>query len=69
MMWRTDSSRPEGSWPATREKFVGTMRGLPEADIAAMLGGRSLRSYDIDTQTLAPLVERIGPEYSEFIEA
>jgi predicted TIM-barrel fold metal-dependent hydrolase len=66
MMWGTDYPHPEGSWPSTREKLVDTMRGLPEADLAAMLGGNARRFYDIDVEKLAPLVDRIGPESSEF---
>jgi hypothetical protein len=34
-----------------------------------MLGGNAARFYGIDTEKLAPLVARIGPEKSAFQEA
>ena len=43
-----------------------TFMGLPEDEIAAMLGGNAAKFYGFDTDKLAPLVERIGPEKSWF---
>jgi len=45
---------------------VAALRGLPEADIAAILGGNAARFYGLDTEKLAPLVARIGPEQNLF---
>ena len=66
IMWGSDYPHPEGSWPVTREQMQETFRGLPEDEIAAMLGGNAARFYGIDTEKLAPLVARIGPEKSLF---
>jgi hypothetical protein len=46
--------------------MVETFRGLPEADIEAMLGTNAAEFYGFDTDKLAPLVDRIGPERSWF---
>ena len=69
MMWGSDYPHPEGSWPRTQSVMIETLRGLPEQDIAAILGGNAARVYGIDAGSLAPLVERIGPRASDFVEA
>jgi predicted TIM-barrel fold metal-dependent hydrolase len=67
MMWGSDYPHPEGTWPTTRDQMVETFRGLPEAEIAAMLGGTAAELYGFDAAKLAPLVERIGPEKARFV--
>ena len=64
MMWGSDYPHPEGSWPFTRDQMHTTFHGLPEADVAAMLGGNAAAFYGFDTEKLAPLVSEIGPEKS-----
>ena len=66
IMWGSDFPHPEGSWPHTREQMLETFTGLPEDEIAAMLGGNAARLYGFDVEKLAPLVARIGPEKSAF---
>ncbi len=68
IMWGTDYPHPEGTWPITRKIMVDTFRGLPEQDIAAMLGGNAAKFYGFDVEKLAPLVERIGPKRCWFQE-
>jgi predicted TIM-barrel fold metal-dependent hydrolase len=65
-MWGTDYPHPEGTWPVTRDQMVESFRGVPEAELAAMLGGNAARVYGFDTEKLAPLAARIGPEKSAF---
>jgi predicted TIM-barrel fold metal-dependent hydrolase len=62
IMWGTDYPHPEGSWPYTRDQMLGTFHGLPEDEVAAMLGGNAVEFYGLDAEKLAPLVARIGPE-------
>jgi predicted TIM-barrel fold metal-dependent hydrolase len=66
VMWGTDYPHPEGSWPFTREQMLGSFRGVPEEELAAMLGGNAARVYGFDVEKLAPLVARIGPEKAIF---
>jgi predicted TIM-barrel fold metal-dependent hydrolase len=66
IMWGSDYPHPEGTWPHTREQMVQTFQGLPEEDLEAMLGGNAARVYGFDTEKLAPLVARIGPEKTTF---
>ena len=64
IMWGTDYPHPEGTWPLTRKIMVETFHGLPEDEIAQMLGGNAAEFYGFDSEKLAPLVERIGPARS-----
>jgi len=66
VMWGTDYPHPEGTWPITRKMMVETFHGLPEAEIAVMLGGNAAEFYGMDVEKLASLVERIGPQKSWF---
>jgi predicted TIM-barrel fold metal-dependent hydrolase len=66
IMWGTDYPHPEGSWPITRDMMIETFTGLPEDEIAAIIGGNAAEFYGFDTEKLAPIVDRIGPEKSLF---
>lgn len=66
ILWGSDFPHPEGSWPQTREQMVETFRGLPEDEIAAILGGNAAAFYEFDTAALQPLADRIGPPASLF---
>ena len=66
IMWGTDFPHPEGSCPLTREQMIETFRGLPDAEIAAILGGNAAGFYGFDTEKLGPIAARIGPEKSAF---
>jgi predicted TIM-barrel fold metal-dependent hydrolase len=66
IMWGTDYPHPEGSWPETREQMLASFRGVPEDELAAMLGGNAARVYGFDVEKLAPLAARIGPERRAF---
>jgi predicted TIM-barrel fold metal-dependent hydrolase len=66
IMWGTDYPHPEGSWPFTKNQVHTTFDSLPEDEIAKMLGGNAAEFYGLDTEKLAPLVARIGPEKRSF---
>ncbi|MCH2170257.1 amidohydrolase [Myxococcota bacterium] len=66
IMWGTDFPHPEGSWPHTHQDMREVFTGLPDDEVAAMLGGNAARFYGFDTEKLAPLVARIGPEKQQF---
>ncbi len=67
VMWGTDYPHPEGAWPKTREKLLTFMKGLPEDEITAMLGGNALNCYDVDAAALAQIAARIGPPKADFV--
>jgi predicted TIM-barrel fold metal-dependent hydrolase len=66
--WGSDYPHPEGSWPNTATQMTESMKGLPEDEIALMLGRNEARIFGFDEEKLAPLVARIGPEKSAFVE-
>jgi len=66
IMWGSDYPHPEGTWPFTRNQMIDTFKGLPEDEIAAMLGGNAAEFYDFDCEKLASIAARIGPEKSAF---
>jgi len=66
IMWGSDYPHPEGTWPATQKMMVEVLGGLPEDEIAAMLGGNAAAFYDFDVEALKPLVQKIGPEKDLF---
>ena len=43
-------------------RSVETLHGLPEDEIAQLLGGNAAALYGFDVEKLRPLVDRIGPE-------
>jgi predicted TIM-barrel fold metal-dependent hydrolase len=66
IMWGSDYPHPEGAWPFTRDQMHTTFQGLPADEIGQMLGGTAAEFYGLDTEKLAPIVARIGPEKSSF---
>jgi predicted TIM-barrel fold metal-dependent hydrolase len=66
IMWGSDYPHPEGAWPFTRQQMHDTMDGLPEDEIGKMLGENAAEFYALDTEKLAPIVARVGPEKSSF---
>ena len=66
IMWGSDYPHPEGTWPHTREQMRDTFRGLPEAELRAMLGGNAVRVYGFDAGALARVAARIGPRLEDF---
>lgn len=66
IMWGSDYPHPEGTWPATQKMMVEVLGGLPDEDITAILGGNAAGFYGFDVEALQPLVDRIGPEKSQF---
>ena len=66
IMWGSDYPHPEGTWPHTREQMRDTFRGLPEAELRAMLGGNAVRVYGFDADALARVAARIGPRLEDF---
>ena len=58
IMWGSDYPHPEGSWPQTRKQMYDTFHGLPEWEIAAMIGGNAAEFYGFDKQALDALVQR-----------
>ena len=66
MMWGSDYPHPEGTWPFTVEQMVETFKGLPDDDIADMLGRNAIEFYQMDGDALDEIAAEVGPEKSRF---
>ena len=66
IMWGSDYPHPEGSWPNTVSAMIDTFKGLPEDDIAAMLGGNALAFYGFEEAGITEIANRVGPKRSDF---
>ncbi len=64
MMWGSDYPHLEGSWPNTMEAIRETFGSYPESETRAMLGTNAAKVFGFDLDSLAPLVDKIGPELS-----
>ncbi len=69
IMWGSDYPHPEGSWPLTHEHLMESFRGIPEPDVALMLGENAVNFYGIDREAVLPIAARVGPKKSEFVAA
>ena len=67
LMFGTDYPHVEGTWPNTAARLRHTFGGLPEAEVAAMLGGNAAEAYGFDLEKLAPVAGQVGPEVSKLL--
>ena len=55
IMWGTDFPHDEGTFPESNRKLHEALDGLPEDELALILGGNAARVYGIDLDRLAPV--------------
>jgi predicted TIM-barrel fold metal-dependent hydrolase len=67
LMWGSDYPHPEGSWPDSGPSLIESLRGIPEAEVAAILGENAIRFYNFNRAKLLPIAAGIGPQRSEFL--
>jgi len=67
IMFGTDYPHVEGTWPNTAARLRHTFGGLPEAEVAAMLGGNAAEAYGFDLEKLSPVADQVGPEVSTLL--
>lgn len=65
ILWGNDFPHPEGTYPYTRERVRQRFQHVPHDECVRILGHNAAELYGIDVETLAPLVDRIGPLVSE----
>ncbi|MCS5634976.1 MAG: amidohydrolase [Myxococcota bacterium] len=64
--WGSDYPHPEGTWPETAEQMTQTFRGLPEDEVAMMLGENAANWYGFESDKLEAVVASVGPLRSAF---
>jgi predicted TIM-barrel fold metal-dependent hydrolase len=67
LMWGSDFPHLESHWPHARERLRDLMKGLPEDEVRAMIGGNAVEAYDLDLDALQPIIDRVGPLKSQVI--
>jgi hypothetical protein len=65
-MWGTDYPHPEGTWPNTPEQMFGSLSGLKEAELAAVLGLNAVKLFDLDLAAVNAIAAKVGPQKSSF---
>jgi hypothetical protein len=60
MAFGRDYPHGEGTWPNTIAYLADLMRGVPESDARAILGGNMIRFLGLDPAPLAAIAARIG---------
>ena len=53
-MWGSDFPHDEGTYPHSRDAIANTFAGVPEAEVAQMVGGNAAQLYGFDMDALAP---------------
>jgi predicted TIM-barrel fold metal-dependent hydrolase len=67
IMWGSDFPHPEGAWPRTAHFLRDAFHGIPDSEVRPILGVNAAEVYGFDTDKLAPLVDRIGPQPADVI--
>jgi hypothetical protein len=67
IMWGSDYPHPEGTWPTTQKLLHDAFVGIPESDIALILGENAIKFYGMDRPKLEKIAARIGPKKSDFV--
>jgi predicted TIM-barrel fold metal-dependent hydrolase len=67
LMWGSDYPHPEGTWPVTHKKMYDAFVGIPEDEVALLLGENAIKFYGLDRDALAKIAARVGPKKSDFV--
>jgi predicted TIM-barrel fold metal-dependent hydrolase len=68
LLWGSDYPHPEGTWPRTTLALRNTFAGIPEDDARMILGDNAVDVYNLDTDALRPVAERIGPRPADLAQ-
>lgn len=69
LMWGNDFPHPEGTFPHTWEHYMDRFRGVPDQEIADILGENAIKFYGLDRDALAKVAAKIGPKKSDLLVA
>ena len=60
VLWGADYPHVEGTWQRTELALRKTFAGIPVDEVRAILGDNAVRIFDLDTDVLRPIADRIG---------
>lgn len=69
LMWGADFPHVEGTWPRTKRSLQACFRGIPEADVRAILTDNPARIYGFDVGALQSVADRVGLTMDELVGA
>ncbi len=61
IMWGSDFPHLEGTFPYSAEALAHTFEGVPEDEVAKMVGENAAALYGFDLTALTPLAQQFGP--------
>ncbi len=67
-MWGSDFPHDEGTYPHTREALAHAFEGVPEDEVARMVGENAAALYGFDLDALTPLAQEFGPSRKAIME-
>lgn len=67
MMWGSDYPHLEGTWPASWQVMRDAFRGVPEAEVRAIVGETAVDVYRLDRRALRDVADRIGPSPEDIV--
>jgi predicted TIM-barrel fold metal-dependent hydrolase len=67
LMWGSDFPHMESAWPHARDRLRDLMKGIPEHEVRAMIAGNAVEAYQLDVDTLQPVIDQVGPLTSQVI--
>ena len=50
-----------------REKLRELLKGFPEDEVRAIVGGNAVEAYDLDVAPLLKIAERVGPAVGDIV--
>ena len=65
IMWGSDYPHPEGTWPASMQRTRELFTGVPEDEVALMIGGNAARVYNFDLELMNSIAAKIGPKIAD----
>ena len=48
LLWGNDYPHPEGTWPNSQEVCAGQFEGVPDDELAAIVGGTAARVFNFE---------------------
>ena len=66
IMWGSDFPHDEGTYPHSREAIANTFAGVPESEVAQMVGGTAAKLYGFDLDALTqyatngPIIDQVA---------
>ena len=68
IMWGSDFPHLEGTFPYSAEALAHTFEGVPEDEVARMVGENAAALYGFDLDALTPLAQEFGPSRKAIME-